>query len=68
MFTYHYCAHYQKPWESGVHHLDGIAIISKEVKTMDDYRELKKRIVPDNYELLTIVSLTLLSRGDEKGA
>lgn len=59
MFTYHYCATYQRS-SSETCRWDGVAILKEKIKTMEDYRKLKVDIDSENAYRLTITSLTLI--------
>ncbi len=62
MFTYHYCMSRQDGFNGTIVYSDGIAKLPNEIKTMDDYRELKKIIEPEYFASSTITSLTLLCK------
>ena len=55
--VYHYCAKYQLA-SGAVNIIDGIALVTNKIKSQDQYRELKKLISPEHYELLSIQSLS----------
>ena len=61
MVTYHFCATYQ----SGT--VDGIGTFSDEIKTKEDYNQLKERISDDYFggvasDKFTVTSLSLISK------
>jgi len=60
MYTYHFCAQYEVN-KHFIQKFDGILTLSKKIKTMDDYRDIKKMISKEHAAKLTITSLSLLS-------
>lgn len=56
--VYHYHAMFQKGGATA--HLDGIVFLKEELKNFKQYKELKKVIEPDNFDGLTINSITYL--------
>ncbi len=59
-FIYAYHLIYQTP-EGKTAHCDGVADMDNEIRTIEQYRDLKKKIEPDNHETATICSLTLIA-------
>lgn len=68
MHIYHYHAFYQELSQeffqaSGTYvvtHLDGVLFREEKIVSWDQYKTLKKEIDPDNFDKLTIATLTYL--------
>ena len=59
MFIYHYCATYRDSTKDIS--IDGIIQTPNKITAMEDYRELKKLIDPNNHHKMTISNLSLIS-------
>lgn len=58
-FVYHYSSQYQSTIGQ-MSYIDGIAQLEFKIKSMDDYRDLKKGISPEFHEKLVINSLAFI--------
>lgn len=62
---YHYCAHYHGMRLGEVTYIDGILTTQTPIDSMERYREAKKAISPDHWDILIIDSLSVLDSAKE---
>jgi hypothetical protein len=58
-YIYHYCAQWQ-PSVGQTTYIDGVALMSEKIKSMDDYHLFKDQINAPDSAKLSIISLSFL--------